>query len=114
MTVRSSSFRYSVLMVLSTFLSIIGLSLPVHAQTLEWVRQFGTNRVDEGLAVAKAPHGVYVSGHTIGVFPGETAAGLNDVDAFLARYDEQANAVWVRQFGSTTVAHDRGVGAAAD
>jgi hypothetical protein len=114
MLIRSSWSRFSIQIVFSLIVSFIVSCVPVHAQTMEWVRQFGTNRKDEALAVAKAPSGVYVTGDTIGVLPGESAAGLNDTDAYLTRYDEQGNALWVRQFGSTTVATDYGTGVVAD
>src|SRR5262249_37031201 len=58
--------------------------------------------------------GVYVGGNTIGIFPGQTAAGESDIDAFVARYDNAGNQLWVRQFGSTTVASDAVTGIAAD
>ena len=88
--------------------------VPVQAQDLVWVRQFGTNRRDEGLAIAKGPTGVYVTGNTIGTFPGETSAGANDTDVFVRRFDESGNAIWTRQFGSTTVVVDTGTGVATD
>jgi hypothetical protein len=84
------------------------------AQELKWVRQFGTTRPDRALAVAKGPTGVYVTGNTFGVFPGQNSAGASDVDAFVSRYDELGNALWTRQFGSTTVAEDHGTGVATD
>jgi hypothetical protein len=50
--------------------------------------KIGTNRRDEGVAIAKGPTGVYITGNTAGIFPGQTALP-NDVDAFVSRYDEQ-------------------------
>src|SRR5436190_13593029 len=111
---RSSSFGFSASIVLSLLISFVVSSVPADAQTIEWVRQFGTSRRDEGLAVAKGPSGVYVTGHTVGVFAGESSAGLNDIDAFLTRYDELGNASWTRQFGSATVAQDYGTGVVTD
>ena len=72
---RSSSFGFSVSIVLALLVSFVVSSVPAYAQTIEWVRQFGTNRRDEGLAVAKGPSGVYVTGNTVGVFPGESSVG---------------------------------------
>jgi hypothetical protein len=100
--------------VASIIVSFLITSVPALAQTVEWIRQFGTSRVDEGLAVAKGPTGVYVTGKTIGVFPGESSVALNDIDAFVSRYDEQGNGVWTRQFGSSTMEQDNGTGVATD
>ena len=113
MRVRAISFRFRVAIV-AVIISVFAVSVPLHAQSMEWVRQFGTNRRDEGLAVAKGPSGVYVTGNTVGVFPGQTQAALNDRDVFLTKYDEQGNAVWSRQFGSAAVAQDDGTGVAVD
>jgi Beta-propeller repeat len=99
--------------VASIIVSFLLTSLPAHAQNIEWVRQFGTNRKDEGVAIAKGPTGVYVTGTTAGIFPGETALP-NDVDVFVSRYDEQGNSIWSRQFGSATLAQDYGTGVATD
>ena len=112
MTRRSSSFGASI--VLSLLISFIVSVIPAQAQAIEWARQFGTNRQDDGLAVAKGPSGVFVTGSTAGVFPGETSLGTSDVDTFLARYDEQGNRIWAHQFGSTTFAKDVGTGVATD
>jgi hypothetical protein len=113
MASRRSSFGFRALItsVIITFLSTV---VPVHAQTIDWVRQFGTNRRDEGQAIAKGPTGVYITGNTVGVFPGQTSVALNDVDVFVSRYDEQGNAIWSRQFGSATVSQDDGTGVATD
>ena len=92
----------SVSVLASIILSFPITAVPARAQTIEWIRQFGTNRQDQGLAVAKGPSGVYVAGTTLGVFPGETNSGVNELNAFITRYDEQGNAVWTRQFGNTT------------
>jgi hypothetical protein len=114
MSSRSSLFGFSISIVLFIVISFVMSSVPAQAQDIEWVRQFGTNRSDQGLAVAKGPSGAYVTGHTIGVLPGQGSAGLNDIDAYLTRYDEQGNAVWVRQFGSAAVANDYGTGVVTD
>ena len=100
--------------------AFIGLALVLpapsgvaQAQTFEWVRQFGTSRDEQVNAVALSLSGVYVGGNTIGVFPGETAV-LNDVEAFVARYDNAGNQLWAHQFGSVAVASDAVRGMAAD
>jgi uncharacterized protein (TIGR03437 family) len=108
---RRYSLQQRMLFIAATFL--IAPSL-VQAQNFAWVRQFGTDRDEQVNAVAASASGVYVGGNTIGVFPGEASAGLNDVDAFVARFDNAGNRLWVRQFGSTAVAADYVYGVAAD
>src|SRR5439155_6211980 len=109
---RTSSARYAVPIHAVLVVWLLFRAAPLEAQELKWVRQFGTIRVDKALAVAKGPTGVYVTGHTVGVFPGQSSAG--DVDVFVSRYDELGSALWTRQFGSTTVAEDQGTGVATD
>ncbi|MCH9057151.1 MAG: hypothetical protein IIB55_00830 [Planctomycetes bacterium] len=60
-----------------------------------WVRQFGTAEDDEALAFTR---GVVV-GRTKGNLGGPNA-GSGTWDAFVARYDENGNQVWIRQFGT--------------
>ena len=111
MAPRITSFRFSVHIVASIIVSFLFTSIPARAQTIEWVRQFGTDRQDQGLAVAKGPSGVYVTGNTIGVLPGQSIAGPA-IDAFVSRFDEQGNALWRRQFGSAD--QDTGTGVVTD
>lgn len=73
---------------------------PAQAQTLQWVRQFGTAAHDAADAVTTDAAGnIYVAGVTRGVLPTQTSAGNGD--AFVARYDPSGGSVWVRQFGTT-------------
>lgn len=88
-------------------------STAAQAQVFDWVRHVGTNRDDQVNAVALSLSGVYVGGNTIGIFPGY-AGTLNDVDAFVARFDNAGNQLWVQQFGSVAVANDAVMGMAAD
>src|SRR5258705_12728441 len=99
MNFHHSPHRFVFMLLFST-VSCILPSLS-HAQDFVWVRQFGTSRDDQVNAVAASPSGVYVGGNTIGVFPGQSSAGANDIDAFVARYDNAGKQLWVRQFGST-------------
>jgi hypothetical protein len=62
-----------------------------------WTRQFGTSGSDQVLAVSVDPSGVYVAGSTSGVLPGGSAGA-----AFVRKYDLNGNAIWTRQFGSST------------
>jgi uncharacterized protein (TIGR03437 family) len=106
-------FPHTVLMILVVLST---LSIPAHAQNFQWVRQFGSNpeqaRDDQANAVATTFGSVYVAGNTIGVFAGQTSAGLNDLDVFVARYDNLGSQIWLRQFG--TAARDIATGVAAD
>ncbi len=92
------------------------LLLPAAAagQNMPWVQQYGTNRAEHGNSVSYGEFGVYVAGDTIGVLPGQTAAGLNDKDAFISLHDEAGNLKWIRQFGSAAVAEDVATAVAAD
>jgi uncharacterized protein (TIGR03437 family) len=80
--------------------------------TEAWTRQFGTDGVDEALAVAIIPAGLYIAGRTTGVFPGQTSSSPGTDDAFIARFDQDGNQWWTRQFG--TAGGDRAHGVAAD
>src|SRR5262245_45902844 len=80
MRVYAISLRVSLVTVAMVAILAFGVSLPAHAQNMEWVRQFGTSTWDEGLAVAKGPSGVYVTGDTLGSFPGQTLASPGKTD----------------------------------
>ena len=68
---------------------------PARAQTIDWVRQFGTAVRDVAHEVAvDSASNVYVAGNTSGMLPGEGGAGFSG--AFLARYDVAGNLVWIR------------------
>ena len=67
--------------------------------SIEWARQFGTQRYD--LAYAAAPDGrggSYVAGFTNFALEGQTYH--HRYDAFLSRYDDDGDEVWTRQFGT--------------
>jgi beta-propeller repeat-containing protein len=68
------------------------------AQTVQWIRQFGTPAQDRALAIAVHASGVYVAGATQGELPGQKSAGA--IDAFLGKYDTNGVGVWTRQFGT--------------
>ena len=53
------------------------------AQDFEWISQFGTPDSDVAGGAAADSSGVYVAGSTIGVFPGQSAAGGIDVPLVL-------------------------------
>ena len=74
-----------------------------------WARQFGSTGHDEGRGVATST-GVYISGGTLGSFPGQV--NLGGIDAFVSKYDLDGNAIWNHQFG--TAGEDIAWGMAAD
>jgi hypothetical protein len=63
-----------------------------------WIRQLGTRR-DDGVeaAATDGSGGVYVSGWTTGSLGAPIAVAF---DAWLARYDNAGNRIWIRQLGS--------------
>jgi autotransporter-associated beta strand protein len=63
-----------------------------------WTRQFGSSAADYANGVAADASGVYVAGSTFGTLPGQTNVG--NYDAFLSKYDNAGNLLWIRQFGS--------------
>jgi Domain of unknown function (DUF1996) len=63
-----------------------------------WTTQFGGSGIDQGLALASAPDGLYVAGSTDGRFPKQDAAG--GTDAFVAKLGAGGRVVWTSQFGS--------------
>lgn len=110
------------LVLKKTFLPLVVALFPVifsislHAQSFQWVRQFGSNpelnRDDNANAVVVFGDRVAVAGQTIGVFAGQTNPNLNDVDAFVALYDRLGNQIWLRQFGVTGRGEDVAAGVA--
>ncbi|RLT45253.1 MAG: hypothetical protein DWI57_01080, partial [Chloroflexi bacterium] len=65
-----------------------------------WTRQFGSSSHDYAFGIAADSSGIYVAGYTEGVLPGQTSLGGADI--YLQKYDSDGNAVWTRQFGSTS------------
>jgi hypothetical protein len=66
---------------------------------LAWVTQFGTDADDlvRGLGHDRLGN-PYVIGYTAGVFPDNTRQGVQD--GFVARFDGEGDATWIRQFGT--------------
>ncbi|MCR6624504.1 MAG: SBBP repeat-containing protein [archaeon YNP-LCB-024-027] len=76
-----------------------------------WIKQFGTTAFDEALGIALDPlRNIYVFGSTYGVFPDQVSAGSRD--CFIAKFDDDGNQIWVKQFGTT--GSERGAGIALD
>ena len=76
-----------------------------------WTRQFGSRTYGGALAVAVDRAGnIIVAGHTTGVLPGQTGAGLSD--AFVRKFSPEGSELWTRQFGSPN--RDAATGVAID
>ncbi len=88
-----------------------GLDAFVHKFDLDgneiWVRQFGSGSGDQALGIAADASGVYVSGRTEDVLPGQSSAG--GIDAFVRRYDHDGIEVWTQQFGTAGIDYAQGV-----
>ncbi len=77
------------------------------AGNLLWVRQFGSDSWDEVAAAASdGAGGAYVSGWTSGSLGGAIGGTF---DAWLARYDQAGNQLWVRQIGTSVDDYSRAV-----
>ena len=63
-----------------------------------WTTQFGTDASDRAWSLATDGTGLYVTGVTDGVFPGQTSAGGSD--AFVAKFGLDGTLLWVTQFGT--------------
>src|SRR5258708_6654441 len=94
--------------------SLLVTAVPARGQSIDCIRQFGTNRQDQGLAVGKGPSGEYGVGSAFGIFSAQTNAGDGDMTGFVTRYDEQGNTLWTRQFGNTTLGQVEARGVTTD
>ena len=75
----------------------IASSAQAQAETLEWIRQFGTSGFDESYGISADRLGrVYISGYTGGALVGASAGSW---DAFVSTYDARGVIQWTRQFG---------------
>jgi YVTN family beta-propeller protein len=63
-----------------------------------WTRQFGSAANERVGGVFADSSGIYVTGDTLGVLPGQISSGGRDV--FIRLYDFAGNEVWTQQFGS--------------
>ena len=70
------------------------------AGNIVWTRQFGTASSDYAYGVAADATGVYVVGSTWGAFSGHTSAGWDD--AYVRKFAASGDALWTRQFGTST------------
>ena len=77
-----------------------------------WLEQFGTPYADRGWGIATDSTGIYVTGRTEGVFGTTQYLGLNDDNAYTAKFSYSGAMLWVDEFG--TPDFDRGTAAATD
>ncbi|QYO67170.1 SBBP repeat-containing protein [Leptolyngbya sp. 7M] len=76
----------------------------------QWIRQFGTPEYEfPWKAVVDGENNVYVTGWTLGRL-GSNSFG--SYDAFLAKYDNNGNRIWIKQFG--TAGDDAAFGLSVD
>lgn len=79
------------------------------AGDLEWIRKFGTERMDIANGISADTAGnIYVSGSVIGLIDGPV---IGTGGVFLAKYDPHGNALWTKQFGNND---DQGYGMSTD
>ncbi len=72
-----------------------------------WTRQFGSTSNDWILGISVDATALYVAGYTYGTLPDQSRVG--NYDAFIKKYDLDGNALWTRQFGTTTRDYAYGV-----
>ena len=82
-----------------------------------WVQQIGFGTGSDasvsGAAVAVSAGNVWIAGSTTGTFPGQTGHGVDQSDAFVAKFDaENGTQLKILQFGSD--ANDGATGIAVD
>lgn len=79
--------------------SILLSAIPAQAETIDWIRQFGSRRFDRAWGTSiDASGNSYVAGQTDGQLPGQTHRG--GTDAFVRAFDPAGNVLWTRQFGT--------------
>lgn len=79
---------------------------------LQWIQQMGTASGDSawGVATNSGSGDVYITGHTIGDFPGFTNKGASDL--FVMKLDSSGTQQWTQQLGTAGV--EQGTGIATD
>jgi hypothetical protein len=85
--------------VASAVLLLASWTSPAASQTVDWIRQFGTDKGEWAEAVSADSVGnVYVSGWTSSDLGGQNAGEL---DAFVSKYDAAGALLWTRQQGTS-------------
>lgn len=79
----------------------------------KWIRQIGTNTLDDAMICAEdGSGGCFVGGETRGALGGPKFGNVDDSDAWLARYDREGDQLWIKQVGTSSA--ERAFGAASD
>jgi hypothetical protein len=80
--------------------------------TTRWFEQFGTNKDEEALAVARDSNNrLFPVGYTQGSFPDNS--NLGSLDAWVARFAQNGRQSWIRQFGTASTDQALGVSVVA-
>jgi hypothetical protein len=72
--------------------------------TRNWVKQLGTDKIDQALAVTVSSDGfIYIAGGTQGNLHGEVNPSIDYVSsAFLSKYNSSGTRIWTKILGTTT------------
>lgn len=74
---------------------------------LLWLKQFGSDNSDYGSGVSVSESSIYITGTTYGTLPGMDSIGVSD--AFIAKYNEEGDQIWVKQFGTSDSEYANGI-----
>ena len=73
-----------------------------------WDKTIASPGAEYARGIAVDPTGnVYITGQTDGTLPGQTSAG--GIDSFVAKYDTNGNAQWLKQFGTAALDEGQGI-----
>src|ERR1043165_6770129 len=86
---------------IALFIFLMGISTFTQAQSIDWIRQFGTPQQDRMQGLAVDTSGIYVTGWQM--VPGENPYF---VDAVVNKFDSAGSNLWARQFGASGFADE--------
>ncbi|MEX1100870.1 MAG: hypothetical protein WD739_11585 [Actinomycetota bacterium] len=92
---KDSRFRLRILGGLAVSLTIVLYPASSSAQSVDWVKQFGTEHTEMGTGIARTKSLVFVVGNATHGLPGSTA---NGVGCFVRAFDYAGNTVWTNTF----------------
>jgi Beta-propeller repeat len=73
-----------------------------------WDKTIASTGAEYARGIAVDPTGnVYITGQTDGTLPGQTSAG--GIDSFVAKYDTNGTAQWLKQFGTAALDEGQGI-----
>lgn len=76
---------------------------------MSWSKQFGSNSDEVASGIATDQDKAYVAGDTYGTLPSQTSSGGDD--AYVAKFDDKGNMIWMKQFGTSSFDHPTGISA---